>query len=436
MKRITSISVSGFKSIGKEQNLKICPLTIIAGANSGGKSSFLQPLLIIKQTLESAFEPGALLINGANVKFSEITQLFSKNINGKQKQKFTLKFFCEDNQSITIIYKNDKKYGLVIEKAIVYEKDFRDKLVVSNKTTLNEVLSSMPKDFNILIKSLLKNHILFSVVNEKSFLKLDFRSSDKKRRIGPGFKLTPLQVVEQLCKDLIHLPGLRGNPERSYEKASVGSNFPGTFQNYAASIISSWEATNNKKMINALENSLKVLGLTCKVDARKVNDTNIEIRVSRSPMQNRSGCELINIADMGLGLSQMLPILVALLVAKKDQYVFLEQPEIHLHPQAQWELSKIFVDAAKKGIILIVETHSSLIIRGIQTLIAKGEIEAQKVSFNWFNRDKKTGYTVIDNAKLDKYGAFGDWPEDFDCVSLNAEQEYLDAVSMSYEQKK
>ena len=45
---ITALSVSGFKSIYDECRLEIRPLTILAGANSSGKSSFMQPLLLLK----------------------------------------------------------------------------------------------------------------------------------------------------------------------------------------------------------------------------------------------------------------------------------------------------------------------------------------------------------------------------------------------------
>jgi len=48
---ITRLFVGGFKSIANEQAIEIRPLTILAGANSSGKSSMLQPLLLLKQTL-------------------------------------------------------------------------------------------------------------------------------------------------------------------------------------------------------------------------------------------------------------------------------------------------------------------------------------------------------------------------------------------------
>jgi predicted ATPase len=58
MTRITSLSIEGFKSIDVELNLELRPLTTLAGANCSGKSSALQPLLLLKQTLEAPYDPG------------------------------------------------------------------------------------------------------------------------------------------------------------------------------------------------------------------------------------------------------------------------------------------------------------------------------------------------------------------------------------------
>jgi len=64
----------------------------------------------------------------------------------------------------------------------------------------------------------------------------------------------------------------------------------------------------------------------------------------------------------------------------------------------------------------------------VQTLIAKGELSPGDVALHWFSRNKDDGETEIVSAELDENGAFGDWPEDFDDVMLDADGAYLDAV--------
>jgi len=84
--------------------------------------------------------------------------------------------------------------------------------------------------------------------------------------------------------------------------------------------------------------------------------------------------------------------------------------------------------STKSGVNVIIETHSSILIRGIQILVARNLLKGNLVNLNWFIQDSETGQTQITKSKLDKFGAFGDWPEDFDSVALDVEQEYLDAV--------
>src|SRR5271168_4120437 len=75
---ITRIAVEGFKSIAKRQEIEIAPLTILAGANSSGKSSIMQPLLMLKQTLEATYDPGPLKIDGPNVTFTRTEEFLSQ----------------------------------------------------------------------------------------------------------------------------------------------------------------------------------------------------------------------------------------------------------------------------------------------------------------------------------------------------------------------
>ena len=74
---ITEIAVQGFKSLYDEQRIAVRPLTILAGANSSGKSSIMQPLLMMKQTLDATYDPGPLKLGGPNVYFTSAEQFLS-----------------------------------------------------------------------------------------------------------------------------------------------------------------------------------------------------------------------------------------------------------------------------------------------------------------------------------------------------------------------
>ena len=144
--------------------------------------------------------------------------------------------------------------------------------------------------------------------------------------------------------------------------------------------------------------------------------------------------DMVSIADVGFGVSQTLPVVVALREAKPGQLVYLEQPEIHLHPRAQTAMAKVLADAARRGVHVVAETHSALLILGIQTLVAEGKLSPELVKLHWFER--RDGATKIKSADLDEAGSFGDWPEDFADLALEAQSKYLDAVESRMTEKK
>lgn len=434
MNKIMTLSLQGYKALGEEQDLDITKLSILSGCNSGGKSSFMQVLLMMKQTIESSYSDGALLINGEHVKHNSVAQMLSVLESGKKSKniKFTYK---TNKERVTVCYQKNRSIGLVPMYVSVQNKEFEEELTISQSKAPTNIKERLPKHVSRFIDTFDAKGG-WKVVKKNCFLELRWQPN-KHQGIGFSTGVAPCMKIEELCKKLIHLPGLRGNPERMYKKMPVGNVFFGTFEKYTASILSKWASTPSlKTKLEQLEGYLKTLGLCEYVETNRIDDTNFEILVSRLPVSDtsaRSKNNLVNIADVGFGVSQTLPILVALVAAKDGQIVYIEQPEIHLHPNAQWYFSNIIADAMSRGVIIVIETHSAILIRGIQTLVAKGIIkDGDDVSLHWFSRNKISGFASISSSSLDEIGAFGDWPADFDDVALRAEQEYLDAVEERY----
>ena len=137
--------------------------------------------------------------------------------------------------------------------------------------------------------------------------------------------------------------------------------------------------------------------------------------------------DLVSIADVGFGVSQALPVVIALHVARPGQLVYIEQPEIHLHPRAQVAMAGVLARAAARGVRVVCETHSAHILLALQSLVAEKALDPELVALHWFTR--KNGVTTIQPGKLDPTGAYGDWPEDFSEVILKEEGRYLDAAA-------
>lgn len=426
-KGIIAISVQGFKSLAKESRIEIRPLTILSGANSSGKSSIMQPLLLMKQTLEAIYDPGPLLLNGPNAKFTSVNQFISRFQKDSNCQEFSVAIEnVEDDFILKNVFSFKKNQTLEIQKMIM--KKYKRSLLLMPNQSSEHLKNAISKFLSARIKwpGGLK------VVSNRCFLRIDFDPLDDRGNFvlpsvpelygleGPSF------VISEILRGMIHVPGLRSNPERVYPKTATGPDFPGTFENYVASIIAHWEIIKDNRL-KTLEIMLSNLGLTGKVSAKVVNDTQIELQVGRLS-QATSADDLVSIADVGFGVSQVLPVLVALLVAKPGQLVYIEQPELHLHPRSQYALAQILADTAKRGVKLVVETHSALLLLQVQTLVAKGDLDPNLVKLHWFSRSDEDGTTSIESADLDENGAFGDWPEDFGDVELKAEGVYLDAV--------
>jgi hypothetical protein len=286
-----------------------------------------------------------------------------------------------------------------------------------------EILEAMPEECSTAFTKPLSKQATWSF-SWKGCFPFGFISPDSNAAIPSIPALSPFLYS---LSAVIHIPAARGGPQRAYGRTAIGPYpfFLGVFQLYTASIISSWQHDSDER-IDRIGQCLKQLGLTSAIHAQLLDDIHIELRVSRVLGESGNRGDLINIADAGFGLSQILPVVVGLLVAKPGQIVYVEEPEIHLHPKAQVALAGLLADAARRGVRVVAETHSALLLLGIQTLVAKGDLDSALVRLHWFERGQD-GATHVHPGDLDEKGRFGDWPQDFGQVEMNAEQEYLDA---------
>jgi len=424
---ITKIAVRGYKSIADEQQIELRPLTLLAGANSSGKSSIMQPVLLLKQTLEAPSDPGPLLLDGPNVRFTSAEQLLSKMPGRARKPEFAVRIELSNGPSLEVVFKHKEDVGFEVDE-MSYTDDGRD-LHLKPNMSHNDILRVLPPSeqaISSMVERQAQETLYWSICRDRCFLAFGLCSQETKLpRVLLGVLRAGLFIPQ--LQGLIHLPGLRGNPQRNYPKTASGPLFPGTFENYVASTIAQWQSTNDDHL-SRLGSALEDMGLTWKVEAKPVEDTQVELRVARLVHGKRGGAyDLVSIADVGFGVSQSLPVVVALIAAKPGQVVYLEQPEIHLHPRAQRRLAHVLSDAANRGVTVVAETHSGLLLKEIQTIVATGKLSTDKVKLHWVQR-QEDGRTVVTPADLDENGAYGDWPEDFDDVELDAEKAYLDAV--------
>lgn len=419
---LSAITIQGFKSISERRTMSLAALNVVAGANSSGKSSFMQPLLLLKQTLEASYDPGPLLINGPNVQFTELGQFFAKGL-GSVANHLIIGIKFSDGHEFEIHLGQDTKGNLELLKNLV--RSGKDEFVVTPHSNAAQLKMWLQKDFYDQFNKHFGPDKMMPM-RDRSFIEIGVMVAGSEL-VRIGGTLSEVMKTQRLGLNILHVPGLRGQPDRRYQNSAVGTVFPGRMDSYVASIIAEWQDKNDERLTK-LGDYLKQLGLTWKVQSNKVDATSVELKVGRLPVAQKGGArDLVSIADVGFGVSQVLPVLVALLVGRTGQLVYIEQPEIHLHPKAQRALAHVFADAIQSGSQVVVETHSALFVREIQTLVAKGVVNKSLVKLHWVSRNNK-GDTDLQTCDLDDAGAYGNWPQDFDETESQAATDYYEAA--------
>jgi len=119
----------------------------------------------------------------------------------------------------------------------------------------------------------------------------------------------------------------------------------------------------------------------------------------------------INLADIGFGASQLLPIIVEGIYAKDGSILLIEQPEIHLHPRLQAMLADFLIDIMKEGKQVIVETHSEHIILRLQRRIAENKLSYKDLAIYYFEPSEEGSKITYVEVKED--GTLKMWPKGF-----------------------
>jgi predicted ATPase len=157
------------------------------------------------------------------------------------------------------------------------------------------------------------------------------------------------------------------------------------------------------------------LGLLDSFEVEQIapNRDEYDVKVRTAPES-----ELVNLTDVGFGVSQVLPVIVQSFYAPPDSTILMEQPEIHLHPAVQSALADLMIAAVKaredgepRRVQLIAESHSEHLLRRLLRRVAEEEISAQDIAL-YFCYPGPNG-SVMDRLEVSPYGDILNWPPDF-----------------------
>ena len=452
---LTQLSLEGFKSWKEISNMRLAPITGLFGANSSGKTSILQFLLMLKQTAESLDR--TLIFDFGNEKslvslssFENILQsheeikvltrngkpLYRKSkVRTRKVKSFSpLKWrLCWSIPSTLEIYDPSKQKGTVLfsDEKMAVQGEIRH--IVKQLFRVSEIKYEFSDhEFGMRPKpNKSKEYDLFAEPNDFRFIHTRGRAwslpapakcygfPDQVRAYYKNAEfLSKLELeYEEMLGRIYYLGPLRQYPQREYtwaggEPADMGQRGENAIDALLASgqkEIPRGQGRRRFTLEEYIAYWLKKLGLIHKFSVKRiVRGSNLyHVVVQKSPKAIP-----VKITDVGFGVSQILPVLVICYYVPEGSTVLLEQPEIHLHPSAQSGLADVFIDAVeKRNIQIIVESHSEHLLKRLQRRIAEEKLSKDDTALYFCSID--SGISRLTNLDLDMFGNITNWPKDF-----------------------
>lgn len=122
---------------------------------------------------------------------------------------------------------------------------------------------------------------------------------------------------------------------------------------------------------------------------------------------------LHDLTNVGVGVSQVLPLVVMALLAPKGSLLIFEQPELHLHPKVQSRLADFILSLALDGKQVLLETHSEYLIDRLRLRIALSRDDRVRPLLNILFSEKDGPDSRLVPIDISEYGAVLNWPKDF-----------------------
>jgi hypothetical protein len=369
--------------------------------------------------------------NGKYIKMGDFEEIVFNHDNSKL---IKLEFLIDkNNEIITTYWRNDKLRNLPILERLIASSDYYElEINKIRKYSLNfQYFPDKDPKHEVASPEIIKKLIEFMGSSKKerteeqnelltNFDKIEtqteFRFSDfeeLEREFRKQGRYYLLQIINSIKSIFLrfdnrinYISSFRLYPERTYYETSKSNLKVGKFgENYEDQIIA-WETKKSPKY-EELVNILKDLGLLSEIKSKRLDGGRFEILI-----RTKSKGIWSSLSDVGFGISQFLPIIVADLQLEKGSTLFIAQPEIHLHPKVQAQFGDYIIDRMKKNDKrYIIETHSEYLINRIRLAIAKNIISTNQVKTYFIdnNGEKAKHY----NLELLKNGQIKNAPRTF-----------------------
>ncbi|MBU1618426.1 MAG: AAA family ATPase [Gammaproteobacteria bacterium] len=444
---ITNFELENFKAFSHKQSLKLAPITLIYGPNSSGKSSVIQALMMLQQTLKAADQDGKLITSGSSISLGTFESLIHKQ-DKKSTMQFTIEYDSQINAedfkhrySYEMLFANsdirklELSYGCIDSKPLLMHYNFScsnksgikvDYQLVRSRATSQGANFSLnnPHSLELAIvrRAGIKKTDGKSWVDVSDYLSKPFGISQIlsiptiRDSVGGEANLYTDRVVDDVAhmiNDYKYLGPLRSSPKKIYSEYTEKNNSGSGKNNLGLEMYNS--SSNTIKSINKFLEQFKI---PYKIFVKDLGDVNTGPLISIQLEDLRNGT-VITPKDVGFGIGQVLPIILEAIVST-NKLICVEQPEIHLHPRLQAHLADLFIESTKseKNNQWIIETHSEALMLRIQKRIREGVISKDMVSVLYI--DVGESGAQVTSLHLDDEGDFlTHWPNGFFEERLN-----------------
>ena len=423
------ISMTNFKSWRETGPVRMAPLTAFFGANSSGKSSLLQMLLLLKQTAESndrnlvlktgSLQEGYVNLGTANdITFGD-SPTMRLNIAWELPKEATLSIpIPRSDASVSI--------GVLDFETIIHaaaQRVFVEKLAYSSSEDMRVVLSRQPNNHYTFRLEIDGNPPIRAQGRPRVYMKpvKCYGFSDEAIRFYQDTSyLSDLaaKLEHKLKDDLYYLGPLREYPQREYRWGGERPTDVGLKGELAVAAFLSGRGqkvrqAERKKRTNRLDTKIA----QCLVDLKLASAFAVEPVAQGSTLyqvklKRHERSHEVSITDMGIGVSQVLPVLILCHYVPEGSTIILEQPELHLHPAVQAGLADVFIDVIKnRNVQILLESHSEHLLRRLQRRVADESFAADHAALYFC--EMRDGESQMTELEIDMFGNIRNWPDDF-----------------------
>ena len=420
------ISMTNFKSWRETGPVRLAPLTGFFGANSSGKSSLLQMLLLLKQTTESTDRN--LVLKTGSIQEGYVNLGTAHEITFGNEQTLSLGIVGEiDGWPPVVTAEEDEDVvlrGFEFETRIHAEEQrvFVDSLRYQFGESFSAVLARKPNNhysIRVLVRGKeprrpqSRPRVYMKPVKCYGF---SYEAVEYYRDAG---YLQELEFeFELLFRQLYYLGPLREYPRRQYTWGGERPSNVGLKGELAVPALLAGRGTKvytkeRKSKRNALEARIAQwlvdldLASSFRVEPVATGSSLYQVKLKR----HKTSPE-VSITDVGIGVSQVLPVLVLCYYVPEGSTIILEQPELHLHPSVQAGLADVFIDVIKnRNVQIILESHSEHLLRRLQRRVAEEAFVPEDAALYFC--EMRDGESKLTPLEFDMFGDIGDWPDDF-----------------------